>query len=101
MASALFRLLALFALMLMPGGMTGAPALAQPGTASSHCDEHQLPADAPIQPQAHCTGCAALPALDAPPALGAAPPDAPAFVQCSEPVSGITLEIATPPPKLG
>ena len=101
MDSALFRLLALFALMLMPAGMAGAPALAQTGTASSHCDEHLPPANAPTQMQAHCTGCAALPALDLAPALAEAPADAPPFVDRIEPLSGITKEIATPPPKLG
>ena len=101
MASALFRLLALVALMLMPAGMA-APALAQSSTSAtpaSHCDEHQVPDGAPAQPQAHCTGCTALPALDAPPAIAELLPEPTRFLPRTQFVSGIILEIATPPPK--
>jgi hypothetical protein len=102
MASGLFRLLALLALMLMPAGMAGAQALAQlapAGGNANHCDDHGVPDSAPAQP--HCTGCAALPALEPPPAIGGPPPEPKRFIARVEPFSGIILEIATPPPKLG
>ena len=103
MASALFRLLALLALMLMPAGMAGAQALAQLAPASenaNHCDDHRVPDSAPAHAQAHCTGCAALPALDPPPAIEGLPPEPKRFSARVEPYSGVILEIATPPPKL-
>ena len=103
MASALFRLLALVALMLMPAGMAGAQAFAQPASAgvnADHCDEHGVPDSAPGKAPAHCTGCAALPELEPPPAIGELPPESKRFIARVEPFPGIILEIATPPPKL-
>lgn len=101
MASALFRLMALFALLLMPGGMAGAPAIAQPAPAASgHCEDGHSPADAPAQPQAHCAACAALPAFDLPEAASTILPKAPRLIARSQPIAGFEPEIATPPPKL-
>ena len=101
MVAAIFRMLALAALLLMPAGMAAGPALAQAAAASAdHCADHQMPADAPAQPQAHCTGCAALPALEAPPQIAGLLPEPPRMAAPVEIFSGIILEIATPPPKL-
>ena len=100
MASLLFRLLTLIAVLLMPAGMASAPALAQPAPAAGHCDEHQEPADAPSKPQVHCTGCSALPAIGVPEAAAALRPLAPRLIAQIQPISGREPEIATPPPKL-
>ena len=100
MASFLFRLLTLVAVLLMPLGMASAPALAQPAPAAAgHCDEHQEPADAPSKPQVHCTGCSALPVIGAPEAVPALRPLAPRLIAQIQPISGTEPEIATPPPK--
>ena len=100
MASTLVRLLAALALALMPGLMTGAPAVASTTTAvSGHCDEHQDPASAPDPQPAHCAACAAMPAVSTPIApiafTASALPDMPV----GRTLAGILLEIATPPPK--
>ena len=101
MASFLFRLVTLVAVLLMPAAMASAPALAQPAPAAAgHCDEHQEPADAPSKPQAHCTGCSALPAIEAPGGDAALRPLAPRVVAHSHFISGFEPEIVTPPPKL-
>ena len=100
MASALFKLMALVAVLLMPAGLAGAPALAQSASASAeHCDEHQQPADIPEKPQAHCTACAALPALGAPEAVPELRPQAPRVLASSQPFSDVEPETATPPPR--
>lgn len=102
MASALLRLLMLAALLLMPTGMAGAPALAASSgsAAAGHCDEHEEPADAPAKPQAHCTACSALPAIEAPEQLAGLIPQAPRLLARSTPFSDVQPEIATPPPRL-
>lgn len=101
MASALFRLMALVAVLLMPAGMAGAPAMAQPSSAAAgHCDEHQDPADAPSKPQAHCMACSALPAMEAPAPAETMVPKMPRLVARIAATASIVPEIATPPPKL-
>ena len=102
MASALLRLFALFALVLMPLSMASAPASAQPvaSAPAGHCDDHQQPAKAPAGPQMHCTGCAALPAIDAPPPVAEIVPQMSLRVAVTTHLSGIEPDPATPPPKL-
>ena len=109
MASAVLRLLTLIALMLMPVGMTGAPAVAQPAPAEhamaameGHCDEMPGEEQAPPMSKMDCMAmCAALPA-----GFGMAPepvmkPRAPRAIALSAPFDGIVPEIDTPPPRQG
>jgi len=102
MASALLRLLALFALVIMPLSMASASASAQPAVATpaGHCDDQQQPAKAPSAPQVHCTGCAALPAMDAPAPLAELAPETPMLIALASFLAGIEPDTATPPPKL-
>ena len=107
MASAVFRLLALIALVLMPIGMGAAPALAAPDhhammttAGSGHCDEQQDQDQAPAQKQMDCmAACTALPAPAAPALTPALKPTAPRMIDVAAPFTGIEPEIATPPPK--
>jgi len=102
MASALLRLLALFALVSMPLSMASAPASAQPAASmpAGHCDDHQQPAKAPAGPLMHCTACAALPAMDAPTQLTELAPGTPMLIRLASFLAGIEPDTATPPPKL-
>ena len=102
MASAVLRLVALVALMLMPLSMASAPAAAQPvaGAPAGHCDDHQKPADAPSAPQVHCTACTALPAIDVPAPIAELAPTMPMLIALAGFLAGIEPDIATPPPKL-
>ena len=107
MASAVFRLLALIALVLMPIGMGAAPALAAPDhhtmmttAGAGHCDEQQDPDQAPAQHQMDCTAaCAAIAAPAAPVVAPTFKPTAPRTIGVAAPFTGIEPEIATPPPK--
>ena len=103
MASALVRLLALFALVLMPLSMAGSPASAQPAAAapSSHCNEHQQPADMPSGQQMHCMACAGLPAVEPPAPAPTMRPETPALSALADFAAGIRPDTATPPPKRG
>jgi hypothetical protein len=102
MASAVLRLIALIALVLMPLSMASAPASAHPNATASagHCDDHQQPAKAPSGPQMHCTACAALPAMDAPVPIAELAPEMPLIIAFSTFLPGIEPDTATPPPKL-
>jgi hypothetical protein len=102
MAQAVLRLLALFALIFMPLSMASADVTAQPsaGASSGHCDEHQKPSDAPVGQQVHCTGCAALPAMDAKLPISGLRPPTPMELTLVELLAGIVPETATPPPKV-
>jgi hypothetical protein len=102
MASALLRMLALFALVLTPLSMASAPASAQPiaSAPAGHCDDQQQPAKGPAGAQMHCTGCAALPAIDAPPPVAEIVPQMPLLIALATHLSGIEPDTATPPPKL-
>lgn len=101
MARAVLRLVALFALILMPLSMAGAPASAQPAAAApaGHCDDHQKPADAPKTQQMHCTGCSALPVMEPPLPFAEMSPEAPVELRPVVLSAGIIPETATPPPK--
>ena len=104
MAAAVLRLFALLALMLMPLGMAGAPAHAQSAASApaGHCDEHQKqkPVDVPSAATVHCTGCAALPAIEAPPPIAELRPQMPMRLAPAELIEGIEPETATPPPRI-
>ena len=107
MAAAALRLLTLIALVLMPVGMAGAPAMAQAapvehGMAMGHCDEMPGKEQAPPASKMDCAAmCTALPAsfgLETGPMLK---PEAPRSIVVSAPFDGVVPEIATPPPRLG
>ena len=102
MASAVLRLLALIALVLMPLSMASATVSAQPNASApaSHCDDHQRPSKAPAAPQMHCPGCAALPAIDAPAPVAELDPETPLHIALAALLSGIEPDTATPPPKI-
>lgn len=102
MASAVLRLLALLALVLMPLSMASATASAQPAATApaGHCDDHQQPTKAPAGPQVHCTACAALPAMDAPAEIAEMAPQMPLLIALASFLAGIEPDTATPPPKL-
>ena len=102
MASAVLRLLALFALVLMPLSMAGAPASAQPvaEAPAGHCDDHPQPAKAPAGTQVHCTACAALPAIDMAAPIAELAPETPMLIALAGFLTGIEPDTATPPPKL-
>lgn len=109
MTVALLRLTILLALVLMPFGMAGTAAVAQPAAAShemaqnGHCngtsDQDQVPAHSPQQ--MHCAMCAALPAGELSEPDAGLRPVMPRVIATVAPFDGIELEIATPPPKLG
>ena len=106
MAAAALRLLTLIALVLMPVGMAGAPAMAAPAehgmAGMNHCDEMPSKEQAPPSSKMDCTAmCTALPAsfgLDAGPMMK---PLAPRSIAMAAPFRGIEPDIATPPPKRG
>ena len=103
MASTLLRLMMLFALALMPLGMAGGPAAAHSAATatSDHCGGSQEnPADAPAVPKAHCAACAALPAVDPPPAIAELRPSMVLQVEAEHWVTEAGPETDTPPPKL-
>jgi hypothetical protein len=104
MAAYLFKLLALIAVLLMPAGMANAAASAQQAAAasqSSHCSGHEEPAKAPLdEMDAQCMACAGLPAGQLAEAAQRIVPSAPRLIALTNEISGIILEIATPPPKL-
>lgn len=105
MTAALFRLITLLALALMPFGMASAPAMNQPMPANhsmaqaGHCEGQPEEDQAPAS-KMDCTAmCSALPATDAPtptPRLKLAAPRSTAIVVA---YAGIEPEIATPPPR--
>lgn len=102
MASAVLRLLALVALIFMPLSMASAPASAQPVAAApaGHCEDQQEPADAPSSAKMHCTGCAALPAVDAPDPMAELRPETPLLISFARFMDGVEPETATPPPRI-
>lgn len=107
MFSAVLRMIALIALVLMPLGMTAAPVAAAPAThetaaspAAGHCDEHQKPAQSPLKAQMHCTACAALAAPLVPAEVAELLPQAPMHIRLTYFGAAFEPEIATPPPKL-
>ena len=108
MNAALVRLVTLLALLLMPLGMSGAPAIAQPSPVNhsmaqkGHCDQNSDQEKAPDRSrQMHCAMCAALPASEPPAPSAGLRPSPPRILATVAAFHGIELEIATPPPKLG
>lgn len=98
----LLRIFALVAVLSMPAVMTGTPAAAQPAATaeSRHCSNEDKPAEDSARQQIHCMACSALPALDEPAPVAALVLKVPRRIARTRPISGIVLEIATPPPKL-
>ena len=108
MPAALLRLLTALAVLWMPFGM--APALA---AVPAPMDHHAMAADedchgAPAserdadRDQALCAAmCTVLPAAETPPVAEPSTVAMPAAVPFATALSGILLEIATPPPRLG
>ena len=107
MAAALLRLLALVALVLMPLGMAGAPAVAQQmpmdhaamAMGAGHCDEQPEQDKAPPSKMDCAAMCTALPAADAPAPAPRLRLAAPRAVAIAVPFAGIEPELATPPPR--
>jgi hypothetical protein len=107
MAAALLRLLTLVALVLMPLGMAGAPAIAQQmpmehaalAASEGHCDQQPKQDESPAS-KSDCTAmCTALPATDAPSPAPKLKPAASRTIAIAEPFAGIEPELATPPPR--
>ena len=108
MAAAVFRLLALVALVLMPLGMTGKPASAQSmptdhaAMTMGHCDDQPAKDNAPTPSKMDCKAmCTALPAANAPMPSPAMKPVVVRTTAVASPFAGIEPEIATPPPRRG
>lgn len=106
MIAALHRLLTLLALVLMPIGMTSAPAAASPMPAShdtmaGHCEDQPGEDQAPTSNMDCAAMCTALPATNAAAATPALKPKTPRTIAVATPFDGIILEIATPPPRIG
>lgn len=106
MATAVLRLLTLFALVLMPFGMAAAPAMGQPMPAhhatssTGHCDEQPEQGQGPASKQMNCAAmCTAIPAADVPSPLLLLKPIAPRSIALAAPFVGVEPEIATPPPR--
>ena len=123
MTSALMKLLTLVALLIMPFGMTAAPAMAQPMPADhammamgevsqgsghaqhgwkaggGHCDDQPEQDKAPVSQMDCAAMCTALPATDAPAPARVAKLNAPRTIALVTPFTGVVLEIATPPPR--
>lgn len=107
MTVALLRLLTLLALVLMPIGMTNAPAAASSMPTShdmamvGHCNDQPGEDETPVS-KMDCTAmCAALLATDAPARTSILRPKAPRTIAIATPFVGVVPEIATPPPKHG
>lgn len=99
--AAVFRLLTLFAFVLMPFTMAPAEAHAMPqGIAEGHCDDRQQPELPKQVNMAQCMlMCAALPAAEPLTVFAPGLPKTPLQLDLIKPIHGIILEIATPPPR--
>ena len=110
MISALFRVVAAMSLLLMPLGMTQAADISQTAAAEApthamveagHCADDEEPGKAPASPHHHCAACSAVPSLDSPLASIQPAPKASLTAEPADLLSGLALEIATPPPRQG
>lgn len=106
MAAALLRMLTLLAIVLMPFGMTSAPAMARPShtghsiLAMGHCDEQPKQHELPASEKMDCaTTCSALPATDASSPAPRLKPVAPRSIAIFASFIGTEPEIVTPPPR--
>lgn len=105
MTAAVFRLLALIALVLMPMGMAGAPAAASAmpadhGMAAGHCEGQSGSDEAPAA-NMDCTAmCTAIPARESVAQAPLFQRTAPRSIALAFAFEGIVPETATPPPKL-
>ena len=100
------KLITLLAVLLMPLGMAAAPAAVaadhHPAAAAiEHCPDSQLPSPDVAGGLAECAmPCAsALPAWDYPPPAAGPTPQQPAERRVEHRLTGVLMEIATPPPK--
>ena len=104
MAATLLRLMTLLAFVMMPFTMPAAAAEAQAmphAMVAGHCDEHPDQPGAPATDMAQCMlMCAALPAGQKLAATPLTIPKAPRQLALVEPIHGIILDIATPPPRV-
>jgi hypothetical protein len=108
MVGAVLRLLALVALIVMPIGMAGTPALAQSTDhamatghfmPAGHCGDERVPDKAPAKMD--CTAaCTALPGSATPMPTPLFKPKILRTITISAPFVDIEPEIATPPPRL-
>ncbi|HEY0628955.1 MAG TPA: hypothetical protein VGD23_06465 [Sphingomicrobium sp.] len=106
MIAAFLRLLTLIALVLMPIGMTSAPAAASPmpdshHMTSGHCDDLPDKEQAPASTMDCAAMCSAIPAADQALPSPILKPQAPRVIGAAERFDGVILEIATPPPRRG
>ena len=104
MTAALWKLIAAFAMVWMPVGMSPASAAAMPHSAPAAMADHCAGGDAAPHGKAmhsvDCAGCVAVPAL---PARADRPAVAPALRTYSSPLHsrpGLHGETSTPPPKV-
>jgi hypothetical protein len=100
------KLITVLAVLLMPLGMAAAPAALPAGHhavagAIEHCPDSQLPSPDLAGGLAECAmPCAsALPAWDYPPPTESPRPQQPAERRIEHRLTGVLMEIATPPPK--
>lgn len=101
MLPSLSRLLAILALVLMPIGMTSAPAMASDHgqAATMPCDSHEESSKSTPDRQAHCTSCVATAQSGAIFADDRLEPVAILTDRSERLLLGILLDVATPPPR--
>lgn len=104
MTAALLRLLTLLAMVLMPIGMTSAPAAASPMPANhhmmaGHCDKQSEKDQAPASKMDCAAMCTALPATASAATISVLKPKALRTIASATRFDGIILETATPPPR--
>ena len=104
MSAAIFRLLALLALVLMPLGMSSAPAAASTmpadhGMTAGHCEGQSSSDEAPAA-KMDCAMCTAIPAREPVAQAPLFQRSAPRTIAFAFAFEGIVPETATPPPKL-
>ena len=105
MTAAMFRLLALIALVLMPIGMAGAPAAASTmpadhARAAGHCDQQSRSDEAPAVSMDCTAMCTAIPAREPATQAPLFQRPAPRAIAFAFAFEGIVPETATPPPKV-
>ena len=107
MVAALFRVMALLALTLMPIGMASSPATAETVehasiTQAGHCGEQPDGKKAPASKSMDCTAaCMALPASSSPVPAGPLRPRTPRTISIAKIFTEVVPETATPPPRRG
>jgi hypothetical protein len=103
MTAALWKLIAAFALVWMPIGMTPASAAAMhsaPAAMADHCAGSDAAPHDKAMHSADCTGCVAVAALPAHVDEPADGPALPAYCAALDLRAGLHAETSTPPPKV-